>query len=191
VDEVRVLLGRAYQEIFAGYRFSGILTELVDELDLWHVRGHRTFEVVDRFDAYRAAHPDSKWNPDRALALVTIESMRADPHSIASELFQHRYQPQFSFSRGEQELLEAALDGMDDALASKALFVSVAAIKRRWAGIFEHVGAVRPDLCPRGGDGTRGVQKRQRVLGYVRSHPEELRPFKAEKQERRRSLNNE
>jgi hypothetical protein len=28
VDEVRVLLGRAYQELFAGYRFSRILTEM-------------------------------------------------------------------------------------------------------------------------------------------------------------------
>src|ERR1700722_8854716 len=33
VDEVRVLLGLAYQELHAGYRFSRILTELVDELD--------------------------------------------------------------------------------------------------------------------------------------------------------------
>jgi hypothetical protein len=35
VDEVRVLLGRAYQELFAGYHFSRIFTEMVDEHDLW------------------------------------------------------------------------------------------------------------------------------------------------------------
>jgi hypothetical protein len=56
------------------------------------------------------------------------------------------------------------------------LFVSLPAIKRRWENIFDRVGSIRPDLCPLG-NGTRGIQKRQRVLSYVRSHPEELRPF--------------
>jgi hypothetical protein len=39
------------------------------------------------------------------------------------------------------------------------------------------VGAIKPELCPPDGDGTRGIQKRQRILTYVRNHPEELRPF--------------
>lgn len=180
VDEVRVLLGRAYMELHAGYRFAGILSELVDAIDFWHIRGHSTFQICNRFDAYRAAHPDSPWNADRALAQVTLEDIRNDPGTIAAGLFYHRYEPQFGFARGEQDLLEAALEGMDDAQAAKSLFVSVAAIKRRWANIFERVSAVMPNLCPPGGEGTRGVQKRQRVLGFVRIHPEELRPFKVE-----------
>jgi hypothetical protein len=182
VDEVRVLLGLAYQELHAGYRFSRILTELVDELDLWHLQGHRTFQILDRFEAYRLA-----WNSERALGVVTVESMRADPHSIAAGLFQHRHQPQFGFTRGEQELLEVALEGMEDAAASESLFVSVAAIKRRWANIFDRVTAIRPDLCPSDGDGTRGIQKRQRVLAYIRHHPEELRPFAFRSKRARRS----
>jgi hypothetical protein len=177
VDEVRVLLGLAYQELHAGYHFSRILTELVDELDLWHLNGHRTFQIFDRFEAYRLANPETAWNPERALGMVTVESMRADPHSIAAGLFQHRHQPQFGFTRGEQQLLEVALEGMEDAAASESLFVSVPAIKHRWANIFERVTAIRPDLCPSDGDGTRGIQKRQRVLTYIRHHPEELRPF--------------
>lgn len=176
-DEVRVLLGRAYQELHAGYRFSRILSELVDELDLWHVRGQRSLEVIDRFESYRRANPDTTWNSERALIAVTVESMRDDPHSVAAELFQHHRQPQFAFTRGEQQLLEAALEGADDASATKSLFVTLPAIKRRWESIFDRVAAVRPDLCPRDGDGTRGIQKRQRILSYVRNHPEELRPF--------------
>jgi hypothetical protein len=177
VDEVRVLLGLAYQELYAGYHFSRILTELVDELDLWHIQGHRTFQFLDRFEAYRLANRETDWNSNRALCAVTVESMRADPHSIAAGLFQHRSRPQFGFTRGEQELLEAALEGMEDAAVSKSLFVTVPAIKHRWANIFERVTALRPDLCPPDGDGTRGIQKRQRVLAYMRHHPEELRPF--------------
>jgi hypothetical protein len=180
-DEVRVLLGLAYQELHAGYRFSRILSEMVDELDLWHVRGHRSFEVVDRFEAYRRANPDTPWNVERALVAATVESMRTDPHSIAASLFHHHLDPQFAFTQAEQQLLEAALEGADDGSASKSLFVSMAAIKHRWKSIFERVAAIRPELCPPDGDGTRGIQKRQRILTYVRSHPEELRPFDCRK----------
>jgi len=187
VDEVRVLLGRAYHELFAGYNFSRILSEFVDDLDLWHVRGHRSLKIIDRFEKYRAANPRTTWNPSRALGIVTAETMREDPHSIAAELF-HHHRPQFAFTATEQQLLEIALEGADDAFASKSLFVSVAAIKRRWSNIFGRVAAIRPDLCPSDGDGTRGVQKRQRILTYVRNHPEELRPFNFSYQEQVRRL---
>jgi hypothetical protein len=175
-DEVRVLLGLAYMELHVGYHFSRILSEMVDELDLWHVRDHRSFQIADRFEAYRLANPDTKWNADRALLVATLDSMRSDPHSIAAGLFQHHLEPRFAFTIGEQQLLEAALEGVDDASAASSLFVSLPAIKRRWENIFDRVGSIRPDLCPLG-NGTRGIQKRQRVLSYVRNHPEELRPF--------------
>ncbi|HTQ62464.1 MAG TPA: hypothetical protein VMI32_19715 [Candidatus Solibacter sp.] len=177
VDEVRVLLGRAYQELFAGYRFSRILAEMVDEIDLWHVRGLRSFRVVDRFEHFRRANPKTEWNPDRLLVEVTLDSIRADPHSVAAGLFQHHAPPQFAFTRGEQGLLELAVEGADDVSIAKSSFVTLPAIKRRWSSIFERVGSIRPDICPLDGEGTRGIQKRQRILTYVRSHPEELRPF--------------
>lgn len=177
VDEVRILLGRAFQELFAGYHFSRILTELVDELDLWHVRGQRSFQVVDRFENFRRANPETGWNPDRALVEATLETMRDDPHSVAAELFRHHVLPQFGFAQREQELLELALEGADDAIVAKSLFLTLPAIKRRWSRIFARVSSVRPDLSPMDGEGTRGIQKRQRILTYIRSHPEELRPF--------------
>ncbi|HXE11751.1 MAG TPA: hypothetical protein VN788_08955 [Verrucomicrobiae bacterium] len=177
VDEVRVLLGRAYQELFAGYHFSRILVELVDELDSWHIRGLKVFRTIDEFEDFYRDNPATKWNRNRRLIDVTLDSIRADPHSVAAELFQHHLRPQLALTRGEQELLELALDGVEDAAAAESLFVSVAAVKRRWASLFERVGAIRPDLCPMDGEGTRGIQKRQRILTYVRSHPEELRPF--------------
>lgn len=176
-DEVRVLLGLSYLHIFSGYRLSRVLTELVDELDIWHSNGHRALQIVDKFESFRLANPETTWNSDRAFALATVESTRANPGSIAAPLFQHRYEPQFAFTRGEQELLEVALDGVDDAAAAQSLFVTVPAIKRRWAKIFERVAAIQPDLCPSDGDGTRGIQKRNRILNYVRNHLEEIRPF--------------
>jgi hypothetical protein len=177
VDEVRVLLGRAYQELFAGYRFSRILSEIVDEVDLWHMRCLRSFRVVDRFEDFRRANPQTKWNADRLLLEATFDSMHDDPHSVAAGLFRHHVPPQFAFTRGEQELLELALEGADDLSAAKSLFVTLSAIKRRWSNIFARISSIRSDLCPLDGDGTRGVQKRQRILTHVRNHPEELRPF--------------
>ena len=66
-DEVRVLLGIAYMDLHVGYHFSRILSEMVDELDLWHVRDHRSFQIADRFEAYRLSNPNTTWNADRAL----------------------------------------------------------------------------------------------------------------------------
>jgi hypothetical protein len=177
VDEVRVLLGEAYYKLFVGYHFSRMLSEMVDKRDLWHVRGHRSLRVVSRFEDFRRANPETNWNPDRSLMEATLDSMRADPHSVAAGFFQHHVAPQFAFTQGEQELLELALEGGDDVSIAKALFVTPPAIKRRWSNIFERVGSIKPELCPMDGEGTRGTQKRQRILTYVRSHPEELRPF--------------
>ena len=177
VQEVRVLLAKCYQELYAGYRLSRILSELVDERDFWHAQGLRPFRIIDRFERYWKANPDTGWNLDRALSVATSDTMRGDPGSVAAGLFHHHRDPQFGFTREEQELLEVALEGMADLQAAKALFVTLPAIKRRWQNIFHRVGILMPDLCPHDGDGTRGIQKRQRILTYVRNYPEELRPF--------------
>lgn len=177
VDEVRIVLGRTYQEVHAGYCIARVFAELVGEADFWHVSGHRSFRIVDRFEAYRRANPQTCWNADRALAVATSESIQDDAGSIAAELFRRRRRPQLAFTQGEQQLLEAALDGLDDAEASKSLFVSLPAVKRRWATIIQRVGAMRPDLCPPTVGVLRGPHKRHRILTYIREHPEELRPF--------------
>ena len=177
VDQVRVLLGQAYLQMYMGYRFSRILSELIDQRDFWHVKMHRDFKILDGFENYRRANPDTKWNADRALCHITTETMRDEVHSVGSGLFRHHVSPQFGFARGEQELLELALEGAEDAATAKSLFVTLAAIKRRWSSIFERVASVDPALCPMEATGTRGAQKRQRILAYIRTHPEELRPF--------------
>ncbi|MGH8335720.1 MAG: hypothetical protein ACRETL_02585, partial [Gammaproteobacteria bacterium] len=188
IDEVRVLLGRAYLQLFAGYRLSRVLCELVDEIDAWHISGASAEWTFYNFQAYWIANPGSVWNRNRALAVVTRESIRQDPHSIAADLFRHR-EPKFAFTSGEQLLLEAALDGVDDTAASNLLHVGVPAIKRRWNNIFDRVTAIQPHLCPPSENGVRGSQKRQRILSYVRDHSEELRPFDFELKRSNRQAN--
>lgn len=187
VDEVRGLLGWSYQEVFAGYRLARVLSELVDERDHWHARGFKSFRVASRFEEFHRSNPKSKWNTGRSLFLATRDSLRDDPTSVAAGLFLHHVAPRFAFTRREQELLELALEGGDDASIAGALFVTLPAIKRRWSSVFERVGSVEPELCPLDGEGTRGIQKRQRILTYVRNHPEELRPFDSGRTKKRRS----
>jgi hypothetical protein len=89
--------------------------------------------------------------------------------------------PQFCFSRSEQRLLSSALDGGTDEESSDELGVSLFAVKKTWRAIYDRVAACQPDLIPSNEQTDaliqdRGKQKKQRLLAYLRKHPEELRP---------------
>jgi hypothetical protein len=65
------------------------------------------------------------------------------------------------------------------------LKISLSAVKRRWAALYSRVEGSDPsffyddkkdDVAERK-DGARGLEKRRRILHFVRNHPEEIRPF--------------
>ena len=89
--------------------------------------------------------------------------------------------PQFGFSRSEQRLLSSALGGGTDDELSDDLGISLAAVKKTWRMIYERVAACQSSLVPTKSQSEewtqdRGKQKKQRLLSYLREHPEELRP---------------
>jgi DNA-binding CsgD family transcriptional regulator len=89
--------------------------------------------------------------------------------------------PRFGFIRSEQRLLSCGLDGGTDQEIADTLGISLVAVKKRWRAIYERTGAIAPELAPDlppgdGRSGERGKAKKQRLLAYVREHPEELRP---------------
>jgi hypothetical protein len=89
--------------------------------------------------------------------------------------------PQFCFSRSEQRLLCSALAGGTDEELSGELCISLAAVKKTWRMIYDRVAACQPELVPTNSQSEkwtqdRGKQKKQRLLAYLREHPEELRP---------------
>lgn len=176
-DDVRIVLATAYGQLFAGFHVSRLVTELVDARDAFHASGLPDVAVVSRFERFYAENPDSPWRSGRKLAVISSENARANPGSVAaSVLFQHQF-PRLGFAQGEKDLLEAATDGHDDLAASSELGVTLSAIKKRWSSIFQRVAFKMPDLCPDDASDTRGLQKRNRILSYVRQHPEEMRPF--------------
>jgi DNA-binding NarL/FixJ family response regulator len=174
-DDVRTMLGMAYAELFAGFRIARVISEIVDVMDAYHAKSFSDTTIIDRFENLRAENP--AWNPEWALCITTLDSIRAHPGSIAAGVVQQYLVPRLGFTQGEKDLLEAATDGLDDLSASSELGLTLSAIKKRWSSIFQRVAVRMPDLCPSDSSDTRGQQKRNRILTYVRQHPEELRPF--------------
>ena len=176
VCQVQMLLAHSFQQLHAGFRVGRMLTELVDPEDLQYACALPAWRILDRFDRFHRENHGPAWNRHRGLAIVTRESAFADPGSIVTGLFHHR-EPTLRLRPGEQQLLEMALGGLTDEELAVKLYLTVPAIKRRWAAIFEHIGEIRPALAAPKEGSTRGPQKRHRVLAHVREHPEELRPF--------------
>jgi hypothetical protein len=87
----------------------------------------------------------------------------------------------FGFRPGEQRQLLAALRGGTDEDIAGQLGISRSAVKKRWHSIYGRVSSRAPDLIPGAAEDAetrseRGKAKKQRLIAYLRDHPEELRP---------------
>ncbi|HKV27375.1 MAG TPA: hypothetical protein VJN90_03765 [Candidatus Acidoferrales bacterium] len=137
------------------------------------------------FDSARGLYVDT---PDKPLAGICTQ-----PHLVGlnrelatgrfgtwiGSLFIHE-RPRFGFRPSDQRLLLAALRGGTDSDLARELGISLSAVKKTWHSIYTRV-ALRaqeliPDLTPEEPSSERGREKKQRLIAYVREHPEELRP---------------
>jgi DNA-binding CsgD family transcriptional regulator len=139
------------------------------------------------------------WNPDRCAYQIERESsaevLLRTPHVLGfvrdqklpvvgvgtiGAIFNYQ-RPQFGFRPSEQRLLAAALAGDTDEQLAEALLISLSGVKKTWRSIYDCVHSSQPDLLdvdvPEQGSHERGKQKKQRLLAYLRDHPEELRPI--------------
>src|SRR5262249_35528793 len=167
LSEVQALLGTSFVEHFAGYRFNRVLKEAIGHSRIALARATGTYRLVAEFQ-----------ESESALAVVTRESVLTAPYSVAARMY--RYQsPVLRLRPAEQRLLSAALAGKTDAELSADLGLSVEAVKKRWMSIFDRVDEFKPGILNRAeaDNDARGPQKRHRVIAYIRTHPEELRPF--------------
>jgi hypothetical protein len=172
--EVHALLGTSFVEHFAGYHFNRVLKEAVGHSRIALARATGTYRLVAEFR-----------DSESALVVATPESVLTAPYSVAAKIFRYQ-EPVLRLRPSEQTLLTAALGGETDAGLSTRLGLSIEAIKKRWMSIFERVEEFMPEIlsaAEASSDG-RGPQKRHRVVAYIRTHPEELRPFSWEKKRR-------
>jgi len=113
--------------------------------------------------------------------LEATKAMAAkQPGSWANLFFAYR-KPVIGFTPSEQRLLSAALQGGTDGELAHLLGVSLSAVKKMWASIYLRVQSRKPfDLkieFDESVDGDRGKEKKQKLLVFLREHPEELRPY--------------
>jgi DNA-binding CsgD family transcriptional regulator len=181
-DRVRAIAATA-QEGFrlshVGYRVRRVLQEAYgpQELPFFKAGG---FQLKSDYEGHAARNGD-RWRPEERPYLMGL--YREDPESCypgngMSDLFQHA-EPRFHFAPAEQRVLLRAVMDASDADIADALGVSHDAVKKCWRRVFERTVAAAPDMF---GDvledeGTRGKEKRRRLLQYLRYHLEELRPF--------------
>ncbi len=165
-QEVQTLLATSFTEWHAGYRIRRIVCETADE---------PTADFAQRSLVYRAIaeFPDL----GRVVYLMTTESAAAVPASLGNILFRF-HDPVLRLRESDQQLLAMALSGATDLELTTGLGMSLSAVKARWRSTFARISEVMPSLVcdPEDREG-RGMQKRHRVLSYIRSHPEELRPY--------------
>jgi hypothetical protein len=103
--------------------------------------------------------------------------------SWTTTLFQYS-QPRMYPKPAEQKLLSAALRGLKDEELSCELGVSLSFIKKTWSSVYNRAAEKLPELnleIAAGSVPQRGKEKKQRVLSYLREHPEELRPISPSK----------
>jgi hypothetical protein len=172
--EVQALLSIGFVEQLTGYRFNRVIKEAIGETRIALARATGTYRLVAEFPETRSA-----------LAMVSRDTALAAPYSAAAAIYRYRA-PVLRLRPAEQALLAAALTGKTDAELSVHLGLSVEATKKRWLSVFERVGQVKPEILSdthTESEG-RGLQKRHRVVAYIRNHPEELRPYTADEKRR-------
>jgi hypothetical protein len=168
--KAEMALPAAFAEAHIGYRLNRVLIETVTD------RQRQIHESSGVWRA-RAEYPGS----ERALLLLTVDTALSVSGSVAGPLFDY-HEPMLRLRDTEKQLLAEALNGRTDKELAAKLNLSLPTVKKRWASVFDRVAERRPDLLPDGGpresQENRGPQKRHRILAYVRTHPEEVRPYR-------------
>ena len=166
LKETQTLSASGFVQAHAGYRVRRVFQEAAADPEDDFLRRSNEFRLVADF-------PES----GRRLFLMTRESVHDLPGSLGNVLFRFR-KPALRLRDTDQQLLVAALRGATDQELASGLGLTLSAVKARWRSTIARVEESMPDLVRDvvNHEG-RGTQKRHRVLDYVRSHPEELRPF--------------
>jgi hypothetical protein len=182
-NEVRNQVSAAFFEMHRGFRLKeliGLQATFLEEAG-WTMDGGAFFLSPTNGSYVKTIDMP----PDRVLATPHVFGLTRElAHSRMSWLSSlfHYHPPQIGFSRSEQKLLSAALRGGTDEELSDELVISLSAVKKAWSSVYDRAAEHLPDSIltveaeeeRRNGD--RGKQKKQRLLAYLREHPEELRP---------------
>lgn len=164
-----MMLPASFGEAHLGYRLHRVIVETLTE---------RHQRMIESSGVWRklAEYPQQK----RALLMMTRDDAFSVSGSVAGPVFSYQ-KPVLRLRRLEKQLIAEALKGGTDKEIAASLNLSMPTVKKRWAALFDRIEEIRPDLLPDGpreSQENRGPQKRHRILAYVRTHPEEVRPYR-------------
>jgi DNA-binding CsgD family transcriptional regulator len=172
----------AFEESYRGFRLRELIAQAdcIEHMMAMRKAGGLYFDRAQRaFGNYPEVNPANFSDEPRNVG-ITREVALTHAGSWVASLFLHA-PPRFGLNRSEQRLLAAALSGGTDGEIADALGIASFTVKTTWRAIYDRVALYRPDLVPDrlhddGRAHARGKQKKQRLLDYLREHPEELRP---------------
>jgi hypothetical protein len=169
-------------DTYRGFNIKRLQTQATHPVEMlmavnsgaWYLRD----TASTRFQSFQEP-PESMFRKPHMLE-VTREVAAEQPGSWASLFFAYR-KPVIGFTRSEQRLLSAAMEGGTDGELSGLLGISLSAVKKMWASIYLRAQSRKPfDVrieLDESVDGDRGKEKKRKLLAYLREHPEELRPY--------------
>jgi DNA-binding CsgD family transcriptional regulator len=169
---------QSFLQVHRGYRLKGLLKEADARMAPAYLSGG--FREARRLPAgMPLCFAVGTSHGERVVFMTTAEDMqRALPGAAIGPLFATS-PPRCAFSRKQQRVLEAAVSNMTDRDIAAALGVKPNAVAQHWRKIYQRVEREIPFLFDdqSAGTGTRGAEKRRRVVAYMAEHPEELRPY--------------
>jgi DNA-binding CsgD family transcriptional regulator len=171
----------AFYFTHAGYRFKLLLNEVFGQQAAQYMEAGG-FRLIDAFRD--PPLPElANVSPDHWPYLFALRREWVAPGAISQLGFLfHPLSPQLGLSTSEQRVLVRALLNESDREIAHALGVTTDAVKKTWRRVYERVALIAPhalgtDDRTRSASG-RSTEKRRHLLEYLRTHPEELRPFK-------------
>ena len=179
-DEIRWVKSKLIEAFFfthGGYQIKELLQEVYSEEEM---RRGLAAGTLLRTDYARFFDNGRLPPPLRPYLIGTTRAEAQDGSTIAPAFFYTP--PRFFFKPWEQDLLCHVLLGRSDAEVAARLHISPSTVQKRWYAIHERAAAAAPELFHRDAPTgqtpqTRGAEKRRHLLGYLRHHPEDLRPI--------------
>ncbi len=180
--ELRQMSQVVFVEVYRGFQIKRLQMQAIHPVEL---------RIAINSGAWYLRSADSNYSQDlgklsgsAALKPHIVEVTRAmvsnQPGTWVSQLFAYR-KPEMGFPRSEQRLLSAALQGGTDQELAEQLGISLSAVKKMWASAYHRIESRRASTLEferkENANGDRGREKKQKLLVYLRDHPEELRPY--------------
>jgi DNA-binding CsgD family transcriptional regulator len=175
--ELRKLAPHAFMHLYAGYRLRAIYYEVfTDEAaEYLRVGGYR---LLHDFSAHAGSGffaPDCR---PRMLRL-TLAELPPGAMSMATQMFDPPA-ARLGLTPSEQRVALRALDGSSDRAIATALGLSPETVRSSWRSMYARLAGHLPGLerpSRRGGEDTRGLEKRRLAIEYLRQNMHELRPL--------------